>query len=377
MELKNFEKQIAKTGFPLEHKIGSLLRASGWTVINNRYYVDDQEQNVREIDLVAYKSRPVQHFRVCTTLIISCKKSEQNVWALLARKKEAYDPNLDQQPVHIWTNDKALSFMLSKTFWPRDYYSRARELGVESVLADPSVSIFAFQEMNRESGSPQNDRPIFSSITGLMKAQSYEMEALPRRRKTPSIYQFNLVNLVDTQLVQLYFKDSGQKATEIEEEHYVARYIINKRETFARIHFVRSDKFETALEDYGRLHSANCDIFSKNCDEFYDGVLSDTKRTKIFLEEFEKEVKQSLWSRLLRSDLNLDAKLDGLWLYWVEKERRVEVMIPDNVVMGPVSDKVVAFLNDDKEAKRKVGKSLEKYYRYSGPFSFGIDDVPF
>jgi hypothetical protein len=94
MELENFEKQIAKTGFPLEHKIGSLLRASGWTVINNRYYVDDQEQNVREIDLVAYKSRPVQDFRVCTTLIISCKKSEQNVWALLARKKEAYDPNL-------------------------------------------------------------------------------------------------------------------------------------------------------------------------------------------------------------------------------------------------------------------------------------------
>ena len=84
MDLKNFEKQIAKTGFPLEHKIGSLLRSSGWTVINNRYYVDDQEQSVREIDLVAYKSRPVQHFRVCTTLIISCKKSGQNVWALLA-----------------------------------------------------------------------------------------------------------------------------------------------------------------------------------------------------------------------------------------------------------------------------------------------------
>jgi hypothetical protein len=77
-----------------------------------------------------------------------------------------------------------------------------------------------------------------------MKAQSYEMEALPRRRKTPSVYQFNLVSLVDTQLVQLYFKDSGQRATEVDEEHYIARYIINKRETFARIHFVRSDKFE-------------------------------------------------------------------------------------------------------------------------------------
>lgn len=377
MDLKNFEKQIAKTGFPLEHRIGSLLRSAGWSVINNRYYVDDQEQSVREIDLVAYKVRFVQHFRVCTTLIISCKKSEQNVWALLARKKEAFDPNLDQQPVHFWTNDKALSFVLSQSGWPREYYNRVHELEVKNVLADPRVSVFAFQEMNRESGSPQNDKPIFSSITALMKAQSYEMEALPRRRKTPSVYQFNLVSLVDTQLIRLYFKDSGQRATEVDEEHYIARYIINKRETFARIHFVRSDKFETALEDYGRLHSANCDIFSKSYDEFYEGVLSDTKRTQVFLEEFEKEIKQSLWLRLLRSGLNLDAKLDGLLLYWAEKEHRVEIVIPDNVEMSPVSDKVLAFLNNDKEAMRHVRKALEKYYRYTGPFSFGIDDVPF
>jgi hypothetical protein len=376
MDLKNFEKQIAKTGFPLEHRIGSLLRSSGWTVINNRYYVDDQEQSVREIDLVAYKVRLVQHFRVCTTLIISCKKSDQNVWALLARRKESFDPNLDQQPVHLWTNDKALSFVLAQSGWPRDYYNRAQELGVEGVLADPRVSVFAFQEMNRESGSPQNDRPIFSSITGLMKAQSYEMEALPRRRKTPSVYQFNLVSLVDTQLVQLYFKDSGQRATEVDEEHYIARYIINKRETFARIHFVRSDKFETALEDYGRLHAANCTIFSKLCDEFYLDVFSETKRTQVFLEEFESEIKLMLWSRL-RSGLNLDAKFEGLWLYWAKKEHRVEVMIPDNVEMSPVSDKVVAFLNNDKEAMHHVRKALEKYYRYTGPFSFGIDDLPF
>jgi hypothetical protein len=369
MDLKNFEKQIAKTGFPLEHKIGSLLRSSGWTVINNRYYVDDQEQSVREIDLVAYKSRPVQHFRVCTTLIISCKKSDQNVWALLARRKEAFDPNLDQQPVHIWTNDKALSFMLSQSGWPRDYYTRAQELGVESTLADPRVSVFAFQEMNRESGSPQNDRPIFSSITGLMKAQSYEMEALPIRRKTPSVYQFNLVNLVDTQLVQLYFKDSGQRATEIDEEHYIARYIINKREMFARIHFVRADKFETALEDYGRLHSANCDIFSKSCDEFYEGVLSDTKRTQVFLEEFEKETKALLELRL-RFGLNLEAKLGGMWLYWDKKAQFVDLMLP-------IHDEAVAFLNKDDDAKRYVRKALAKYYRYNGTFSFAIDDVPF
>src|SRR5436309_1896997 len=77
----------------------------------------------------------------------------------------------------------------------------------------------------------------------------------------------------------------------------------------------RSDKFETALEDYGRLHSANCDIFSKTCEEFYADVLSDRKRTQVFSEEFDNDLKLSLWLRLLRSGLNLD-KIESIWLNW-------------------------------------------------------------
>jgi len=201
-----------------------------------------------------------------------------------------------------------------------------------------------------------------------MKAQSYEMEALPRRRKTPSVYQFNLVNLVDTQLIQLYFRDSGQRATEVDEEHYLARYIINKREMFARVHFVRSEKFESALKDYDRLHSANCNIFSKTCNEFYEGALSDSKRTKVFSEEFSKEIEQSLWFRLLRSGLNVD-KIEGVWIYWAEKEKRAEIMIP-------VSEQAVAFLNEDEDARHLVANALARHYRYVGKFAFA-EDVPF
>jgi hypothetical protein len=87
MELKNFEKQITKTGFPLEHKIGEILRSSGWIVINNRYYVDDQEESIREIDLVAYKVRQVQHFKVFTTLIISCKRKASKMFGRYLRER--------------------------------------------------------------------------------------------------------------------------------------------------------------------------------------------------------------------------------------------------------------------------------------------------
>jgi hypothetical protein len=85
VDLKAFEEQILKTGFPLEDRIAEILKAAKWSVISNRYYVDDTEKAVREIDLVAYQITNVQHVDVYTTLIISCKKSESNAWALLAR----------------------------------------------------------------------------------------------------------------------------------------------------------------------------------------------------------------------------------------------------------------------------------------------------
>jgi hypothetical protein len=82
MDLSKLETQIGKTGFVLENRIAHELKTAGWTVISNRYYVDDSEETVREIDLVGYRVTKVQHFNVYTSLIISCKKSEANAWAL-------------------------------------------------------------------------------------------------------------------------------------------------------------------------------------------------------------------------------------------------------------------------------------------------------
>ncbi len=202
-----------------------------------------------------------------------------------------------------------------------------------------------------------------------MKAQSYEIEALPRRRKAPAVYQFNLVNIVDTQLVRLFFNDSDQQATEVDEEHYIARYIINKRETFARIHFIRANKFEGALEDYGRLHSANSDIFAKSCDTFYKAILTDTARADVYLPEFEKELRPRLESRL-RIGINLEAKLEGMWFYWDKTEDRVEIMLP-------LQEPAIQFLNGDDDAQRYARRALEKFYRYKGKFAFAVEDLPF
>lgn len=187
MPLQHFELQALKTGFALEHVVSEWLRKAGWVVISNKYYLDDNEETVREIDLIAYKSRVVGSFRVYTALIISCKKSESNAWALFTRSLDPGDPNRNWTPFHAWSNSPVAKYFLSARSFPMEYHRLGNGL---AALRKPSVDIFAFQEMNKQSGSPQNDKAIFQSITSLMKAQAYELRALPDRKKDLCIYHF-------------------------------------------------------------------------------------------------------------------------------------------------------------------------------------------
>ena len=101
MNTENLRAEIEKTGFVLEYHVSRALQAHGWNVISNKYYVDDLQETVREIDIVAYKTLMINHIRLYTTIILSCKKSESDAWVLLSKKRDPDDPNMDWYPVHV------------------------------------------------------------------------------------------------------------------------------------------------------------------------------------------------------------------------------------------------------------------------------------
>ncbi len=210
MDLKKFEANISKTGFVLEHKVSTILQKHGWTVINSKHYVDDVKGVSREIDIVAYKTRKQNGVQFYTTLIISCKKSEEHAWGLIARTKNPKDPNINWYPLHMWSNDKALNYMLTepKSKWRNNYIHSKPQL--HESLFDTPFHIFAFQQFHKKNGTVQNDKAIFESITSLMKAQAYEMDSLSKRKKTLSFYSFNLISVAETDLVRLLLaQDEG------------------------------------------------------------------------------------------------------------------------------------------------------------------------
>ncbi|MDD5304083.1 MAG: hypothetical protein PHS14_13360 [Elusimicrobia bacterium] len=368
MDPAPFSKEILKTGFVLENQVAQKLKAANWKVISNKYYVDDSKETVREIDLVAYRVTKVQHFTVYTVLIISCKKNEENAWALLARDIDLNDPNAEWWPLHTWSNDKALQYKLAETGKPRLYHEQLKVLGVTEALSTPAVEVFAFQEMNKVSGKPQNDKPIFDAVTSLIKAQAYELSALPARKKAPTIYQFNLVSVVDAELIRLMFRKNEITCSPLDSEHYLARYIVHKRETFSRIRFVKAEAFSSTLQDYSRLHEANCQWFSSECDSFYSGIMRNWERADVLAEDFKKQIQwPTVW--LLERKFGQEIDIGSPSFIWDESEDTVGIGISARA-------DVISFMNEDAKIIERTTKALKTVFRYVGKFKF-TDEIPF
>jgi hypothetical protein len=367
-----YVENIKKTGFILENRIVTILRKEGWTVISNKYYEDDNESIIREMDILCYKVSKVEHLDVYTTLIVSCKKSFSEIWALISRDINLKNPNYDWWPLHAWSNDKAISYELSQFGMAKKYHEDNVKNGLQELLAIPAYEVFAFQEMNKESGAVKNDTNIFNSIKSLIKAQAYEIGVLPRRKTSPSVYQFNLISVIDSELFRINVNDKEDLSqSKIDSEQYLSRYILNKRESFSRIRFITADAFEPKLKDYRFLHLANTKWFKSRLEDFYSDVLEDASKREVYIEEFRKRlswsflyhIERSCGVKLSRSDIELD---------WDEREKCAAVCL---MSLDITHENIVDINNNDKLIK-VVRKALSDIYRYDGEFVF-MNDLPF
>ena len=384
MDLKKFEANINKTGFVLEHKVSKILQKHGWTVINGKHYVDDVKGVAREIDIVAYKTKKQNGVQYYTTLIISCKKNDEHAWGLIARVRNPKDPNINWFPLHIWSNSQALNYMLndSKTKW-RDNYIHSMP-NLHNSLFRTNSHIFAFQEMHNEHGTVKNDRNIFDSITSLMKAQAYELDSLPTRKKTLSYYNFNLLSIAETDLIKLSLDHDSEdknvqvRAEEIDDEKYIASYIINRKETQARIHFIRFDAFGSILPHYDKLHGHNVRFFEKLRDDFYADAVQVYDKRKVFADAFASSTTSGIWLKLLRLGWKGEYKTISVGLRWNEPKQYLRIDISDSELTDDEEhEKIVNALNNDEKLREDTRAALKRYFRYEGAFKFVYDPIPF
>jgi len=369
MNDKHYLEGIKSTGFGLEFSISKSLMREGWTVINNKYYIDDVQGAAREIDILAYKVTIKNEILVYTCLIISCKKSRENSWALLAKEKNENDPNIDWNPVTLWANHKILKLMIENYDW-KDKYINSSPMLYEKLFS-PMKHIFAFQELSQKKGTPQNDKAIFNSIVSSMKSQDYEMGSLDKRKKQKSIYNFNLISVVDAPLLRINYGDDGPSIENIESDIYVGSYIINKKETISRVHFVKHDIFDSCLSIYDQLHLHNIDQSEVIFNSYYIDCLKERKKVDLFIDEFNSSLRLDIYKILrgLRRDQISEVK--DVRLEWNPIKNCVAITV-DSVY----EESELNVLNSNNEIKIAVAAALKKIYKYDGEFYFD-SEIPF
>lgn len=362
MDLEKIEKNICKSGFKLEHEIASILRDEGWTLISNRYYLDDHEESVREIDILAYKCKITPNFSIYTAIIISCKKSESNDWAVLSRAIDPNDPNYNWQPFKGFSSVKSILYHLNQSEWAEKYYKRLAPK-CPTILSLPEVDIFAFQEMSKGNSTCQNDKNIFTSITSLMKAQAYELNSLPARSKNQKlIHQFNLISVIDSDLVRVHFDEGEITATPIESEDYISKYILNKKDAISRIKFVTAKNFSDAIKPYSTLHSENVLFFEELNSSFYESILQAPDRLRVLTPEFRLAIQKYLWGpyyTLFKEGL----KSENFDVSWSNKTNEAIIEID-------ATPEIVSALNDDDASIKAAKKALSEIYKYEGDLFF-------
>jgi hypothetical protein len=86
---------LARHGYPLELRIGQILRDNGYSVEHSRWYFDPETNKPRETDIFASIFQTVAGVRIAVDLVIECKSSLGKPWIVFAAPRNLFLANLD------------------------------------------------------------------------------------------------------------------------------------------------------------------------------------------------------------------------------------------------------------------------------------------
>jgi hypothetical protein len=371
-QIEKIKEQISKTGFVLENEVCKILEENKWNIINNRYYLDDIQNINREIDIIAYKVYSINDILYYTTLIISCKKSEKDYWSFLTKDIRQNDPNINLCPINNWSNDKILNFMLSTQGIEDRIISLSDEPDKEYLdfIYGINQQVFAFQQMKRESFAPNNDKDIYNSIITTIKALEYEKISLDKRITNKALYNFNILSIFDGEMIQIHFDNEkkDQHVKEIDEIKYLNRHIVNKKESFYRVHFMKYNKLDSYMEHLNQLAQFHTEFYPALIEEYYNKLTdySDDGSFNVLINDFESEL---LWhiNYLNESD---ERELDSIKLEYKKDENKLYIVARGKEIDFMDEIDILAELNENESIIKQTKRALKMIYKYEGDFLY-------
>lgn len=124
---KELKADIEKSGLPLEIDVNDILRNKRWNVTNEAYYLDQNENKARYVDIIATRLEQVEASKIHklnVTLVIECKRSIKKPWVFyMVPKGEMHEPDIGQVFLMKTNSQPALSPPEYRLFWNSHYFS--------------------------------------------------------------------------------------------------------------------------------------------------------------------------------------------------------------------------------------------------------------
>lgn len=375
--LQDIKSAIERSGFPLEHYIGLVLKQHGWQIITNRNYIDDVKGVEREIDILAYKIHPdkTENIEYITTLIISCKKNDKQKWCLLSRDIDTNDCNINFTPFHYCTSDERLSYMtMHHLDTVIDRYKKHRAV---KCLYTFNNMVFAYQQLaeaptdneRKQKGTfyPVKNEDIYNSISTTIKAMCNEkksrLEAYDYVEKQ-RYYTFHAISVFEGEMYNAHFDaEGGVDVKPITNIKYLNRHIVDNVDDFYIVHFINKDIFDYRLKIFDYLHEENARTLPRLVPLFYDDIFREKGKTDIFRNQCTRELGETIQLYVESGDTITPSHIPKVDYVLIPNMLGIYVMddFYDN-------DALLEHLNNNEELKKDIKEILYHYYRYSGNF---------
>lgn len=215
--IKRIQKDIIKSGFPLEIRVSSILENGGWIVENQLYYRDEDTGKDRTVDIGAFKrfeGNFVDYDFFHVSLIVECKKSVKPwVFHVVQKKKRLFEIPFGlvkntAQPKKTIKYSRFLEWMRHSHYYSSDLKEQA---------------IIHYEPFKDGRG-----REIFEASNQVIKALNFELmrnaEIFPRTPKINPLCIFYPIIVFDGHLFACKIKDNEPKLSPVEYLQYLIHH---------------------------------------------------------------------------------------------------------------------------------------------------------
>jgi len=178
-------------GYPLEMKVATSFRNCGFEVIQSHYYPDPENNDLREIDVVAIT--PEDTGLIDVSFVIECKSSKEKPWILFTSEHTL--EGLSRLFSYCIHSDSARNILVEKH--------------IETHVEQPWMKKYGRVAYGLTQAFTTGSDVTFKASTGVLKAAISRKRILSKNKFSPFIFVFPVI-VIDGKIFECFINKQGK-----------------------------------------------------------------------------------------------------------------------------------------------------------------------